>query len=65
MKISDYKDLIGGDKGYETISRFFKEVKDYLNDKGKVLILFSSLTSLFVHMVGFSYPLSNLSVAKV
>ena len=41
----DYRDLIGGDKGYEVIERFFKEVKDYLEKEGKVLILFSSLTN--------------------
>jgi release factor glutamine methyltransferase len=40
----EYKDLIGGEKGYETVERFFKEVGDYLEKDGEVLIVFSSLT---------------------
>jgi len=39
------KDLIGGKKGYELIERFFLEVDKYLNENGKILILFSSLTN--------------------
>jgi release factor glutamine methyltransferase len=41
----DYRDLIGGKKGWEIIERFFKDVKKYLEREGKVLILFSSLTN--------------------
>ncbi|MAG45256.1 MAG: hypothetical protein CMH63_00595 [Nanoarchaeota archaeon] len=41
----DYRDLIGGKKGWEIIERFFKDVKKYLEKEGKVLILFSSLTN--------------------
>lgn len=41
----DYRDLIGGRKGYEIIERFFKQAKDYLNNNGKILIIFSSLTN--------------------
>jgi len=35
----------GGKKGYELIESFLKEVKNYLNDNGKILLLFSSLTN--------------------
>ena len=34
----------GGKKGYELIERFFSEVKDYLNDGGRILLVFSSLS---------------------
>ena len=34
----------GGEKGIEILEKFFLEVKDYLNEDGKVLIVFSSLT---------------------
>jgi release factor glutamine methyltransferase len=34
----------GGKKGNEILEQFLKEVKEYLNKEGKVLILFSSLT---------------------
>ncbi len=37
-------DLIGGKKGYELIERFFSEVGKYLEEDGKILIIFSSLT---------------------
>ncbi|MBU2640097.1 MAG: DUF2431 domain-containing protein [Nanoarchaeota archaeon] len=38
-------DIIGGKRGYEVIERFFKDVKDFLKEKGEILILFSSLTN--------------------
>ncbi len=34
----------GGKSGYELIERFFKSVKNHLNEKGLILIVFSSLT---------------------
>ena len=34
----------GGEKGYETIERFLKEAKNHLEENGKILLLFSSLT---------------------
>ena len=34
----------GGVKGYEVTEKFLKEVRDHLNPKGKILLLFSSLT---------------------
>ncbi len=38
------KAISGGKKGYELIERFFKEAKSHLIDKGKILIVCSSLT---------------------
>lgn len=38
-------DLVGGKNGWETIERFFENVKDYLKEKGEILILFSNLTN--------------------
>jgi len=34
----------GGKKGYEILERFILELRDHLNDNGKALIVFSSLT---------------------
>ena len=34
----------GGKKGYELIERFFSEVRDYLRDGGRILLVFSSLS---------------------
>lgn len=39
------KDTTGGKFGYETIARFLKSAKKYLNENGKILLLFSSLTN--------------------
>ncbi len=38
------KALVGGKKGYETLEKFFKDVRKFLKPKGKVLIVVSSLT---------------------
>jgi release factor glutamine methyltransferase len=38
------KMVCGGKKGYEIIEKFLKQAKKYLNKKGKILLLFSSLT---------------------
>jgi len=35
----------GGKKGYEILERFFKQVKNHLNENRKILIVFSSLTN--------------------
>ncbi len=43
-KIKD-KALFGGKKGYELICKFLHECKKFLKPKGKILLLFSSLTS--------------------
>lgn len=36
--------LVGGKKGYETLAKFFKNVRKFLEKDGKVLIVVSSLT---------------------
>ncbi len=38
------KDTTGGKQGYETIIRFLKQAKNYLNENGKVLLIYSSLS---------------------
>ncbi len=38
-------DTSGGRQGYETILRFLKDSKNHLNKNGKILLLFSSLSS--------------------
>jgi len=53
-------DLVGGKYGYEVIERFFSKAGKYLNEKGEVLILFSSLTNKskvesIMRENGFSY----------
>lgn len=48
----------GGKKGYELIERFFSEVKDYLNDGGRILLVFSSLSGdveKVIRKYGFSF----------
>jgi len=35
----------GGRYGYEILEKFFEQVNNYLNEDGKVLIIFSSLTN--------------------
>ena len=39
------KAIYGGKKGYEILERFFKDAKKFLNENGKILIVFSSLTN--------------------
>ena len=39
------KDTTGGKKGWEAIERFLKQAKTHLTEKGKILLLFSSLTN--------------------
>lgn len=39
------KDTTGGKFGFETIERFLKSARKYLNHGGKILLLFSSLTN--------------------
>ncbi|MEM2956340.1 MAG: methyltransferase [Candidatus Pacearchaeota archaeon] len=38
------KEIYGGKNGIEIIDRFFSEVKNYLNKKGNILLVFSSIT---------------------
>ncbi|MAF51148.1 MAG: hypothetical protein CMH64_03580 [Nanoarchaeota archaeon] len=44
LSFEDNRDLFGGKKGWETIERFFSEVNCFLEEKGSILLLFSSLT---------------------
>tara|TARA_Y100000034_G_C6887425_1_gene407624 strand:- start:1646 stop:2170 length:525 start_codon:yes stop_codon:yes gene_type:complete len=39
------RDLFGGKNGWELIERFFNEVGRFLEEKGDILIVFSSLTN--------------------
>ena len=41
----EHKDLFGGKRGWEIIERFFKQVKEHLEPKGIILILFSNITN--------------------
>ncbi|MBA3064306.1 methyltransferase [Candidatus Woesearchaeota archaeon] len=40
----DDKSIYGGKKGYETLKRFLSQASYYLEENGKILIVFSSLT---------------------
>ena len=42
--------LVGGKKGWETIDRFLKQAKGFLNENGRILISFSSLSGDVVSM---------------
>ena len=44
-EMGEHKDLFGGKNGWEVIERFFNEAGRFLEEKGEILILFSSLTS--------------------
>lgn len=43
-KYDKEKDTTGGKKGYETILNFLNQAKFHLNNKGSILLLFSSLS---------------------
>ena len=43
LKLID-KAIYGGKNGYEIIEKFLKNSREFLNEKGKILLLFSSLT---------------------
>jgi len=43
-KYDKKKDTTGGKQGYEIIVKFLKNAKEHLNKKGKILLLFSSLS---------------------
>lgn len=50
--------LVGGKHGWETTDRFFSKAKDYLNENGKLLISFSSLSGDVLKIIekyGFKY----------
>ena len=50
--------LVGGKHGWETTDRFLFEAKNYLNEDGKILISFSSLSGDVLRIIekyGFKY----------
>ncbi len=44
-KYDKEKDTTGGKKGFETILKFLQKARNHLTDNGKILLLFSSLSS--------------------
>ncbi len=44
-KYDKEKDTTGGKRGYETIIEFLKQAKSHLEEQGKILLLFSSLSN--------------------
>ncbi|MFC2142858.1 HemK2/MTQ2 family protein methyltransferase [Candidatus Aenigmatarchaeota archaeon] len=53
---------IGGEKGNETINHFLKDAKRHLNEDGKILILFSSLTPGVIELFKkYGYEYKKLS----
>ncbi len=44
VKYDSGRDTTGGKKGWETIARFLKQAKSHLTAKGRILLLFSSVT---------------------
>lgn len=50
--------VCGGKEGKELIEKFFNEVRDYLNEDGRILIVFSSLSGDVLDCIkkkGFNY----------
>jgi len=45
LNLEDDRNYIGGEQGNEILERFFSQAKKHLNKNGKILIVFSSLTS--------------------
>ncbi len=43
-KYDNEKDTTGGKKGYETILKFLKQSKNHLTKKGRIILLYSSLS---------------------
>ncbi len=61
-KYDKEKDTTGGKKGYEVIIRFLKQAKPHLSKKGKILLLFSSLSKPRIikkngKILGYDYKL--------
>ncbi len=44
LNLEDDRNYIGGEKGSETIEKFFSQSKRHLSKNGKILVVFSSLT---------------------
>ena len=54
------RQVCGGKRGNEILERFLREVKDYLEEKGKILIVVSSLTPEVEELIseyGFRYKI--------
>lgn len=66
-KDSKVKDIAvdGGKKGYEVIERFLSSAADYLATKGKILLLFSSLTDKdSINLIIDKHFFSKIQVSK-
>lgn len=58
--------LVGGKEGWETIDRFLKEAKNYLNKNGKVLLGFSSLSGdILKIMEKYNYKYKKLGEKRI
>ena len=56
----------GGLKGSEVLERFLKDAKSYLNENGKILIVFSSLTKDTMEIIkNYNYKAEKLSEKKL
>lgn len=58
--------LVGGKNGSETIDRFLKEAKNYLNTEGNILLSFSSLSGdIKKIMKKYDYSYEKLSERRI
>jgi len=67
-KYDKEKDTTGGKEGCETILKFLKQAKSNLNKNGKILLLFSSLSSLEIikkEAEDLGYKIKKLSNKKL
>ncbi len=65
IKLEDNINYIGGKKGNEIIKKFFSKVNKHLNKKGKILILFSSLTPNINEIINrYKFKYKKLSQKK-
>ena len=67
-KYDQEKDTTGGKKGFETIIKFLKQAKKYLNKNGDILLLFSSFSQLKIIIEkaeSLGYKLKELSSKKL
>ena len=56
----------GGKKGNEILKKFLSKAKNYLNPKGKILILFSSLTPDVINIFKkYDYKYKKLDSSKI
>ncbi len=58
--------LVGGKNGWETIDKFLKEAKDYLNEDGKILLSFSSLSGNILKLIKeYGYKFEKLAEKRI